>query len=250
VKEEGHQNNGTMSFIQHLEELRKRIIVCLIAVCITFAGSYAFKEKLFEILMLPLEHAMAPDQDMIFTGLTEAFFCYLKTAFISGLLFAVPVIMYEMWLFVAPGLYENEKRLLVPFVFLSSFFFIGGALFGYFVVFPYAFRYLMGFGTDYVKAFPSMKEYLSLASLLLFAFGCTFELPLILTLLAKARIVTASFLSKYRKYATLLIFIAAAIITPTTDPFNLFLMAVPLMILYEVGIIGARIFGKKKKREA
>jgi sec-independent protein translocase protein TatC len=236
-----------MSFIGHLEELRKRIIVCLVAVCITFAISYAFKEKLFYILMKPLVDSM-PGQKMIFTGLTEAFFCYLKTAFIVGLLAAVPVIMYQLWLFVAPGLYDKEKRLLLPFVLLSSFFFIGGALFGYFVCFPYAFKYLMSFGNDYVKAMPSMREYLSLASLLLFAFGCTFELPLVLTLLAKAHIVTAAFLSRNRKYACLLIFIVSAIITPTTDPFNLFLMAGPLMVLYEVGIIGARIFGKKEKK--
>jgi len=233
-----------MSFIGHLEELRKRVIVCLIAVCITFTIAYAFKEKLFQILMKPLGH------EIIFTGLTEAFFCYLKTAFIAGLLMAVPVIMYELWLFVAPGLYDKEKRLLLPFVLLSSFFFIGGALFGYFVVFPYAFQFLLGFGTDGIKAMPSMREYLSLASMLLFAFGCTFELPLVLTLLAKAHIVTAAFLNRNRKYAILLIFIASAIITPTTDPFNLFLMAVPLCILYEVGIIGARIFGKKEDKKA
>jgi sec-independent protein translocase protein TatC len=249
VAEEQNLSNGTMSFIGHLEELRKRIIVCLIALCVTIAIAYAFKEKLFYLLMRPLLPAMG-NQKMIFTGLTEAFFCYLKTAFIGGLLMAIPVIMYEMWLFVAPGLYDKEKRLLLPFVFLSSFFFIGGALFGYFIAFPYAFQYLMGFGTNYVKAMPSMREYLSLASLLLLGFGCTFELPLVLTLLAKAHIVTAAFLSRHRKYAILLIFIAAAIITPTTDPFNLFLMAVPLMILYEVGIIGARIFGKKEKKTA
>jgi sec-independent protein translocase protein TatC len=243
------KENGTMSFIGHLEELRKRIIVCLIAICITVTIAYAFKEKLFYILMKPLLDA-APDQKMIFTGLTELFFCYLKTAFIGGLLMAVPVIMYEMWLFVAPGLYDKEKRLLLPFVFLSSFFFIGGALFGYFICFPYAFKFLMSFGTDYIKALPSAREYLSLASLLLFAFGCTFELPLVLTLLAKARIVTAGFLSRYRKYAALLIFIVAAIITPTTDPVNLMLLAVPLCILYEVGIIGARIFGKKELKKA
>jgi sec-independent protein translocase protein TatC len=244
------KQNGTMSFIAHLEELRQRIIVCLVAVCITFSVSYAFKDKLFRILMRPLNSILEQTgQKMIFTGLTEAFFVYLKTSFICGLLFAVPVIMYEMWLFIAPGLYDKEKRLLLPFVLLSSFFFIGGACFGYFVCFPYAFQYLMGFGTDYIKAMPSMKEYLSLASLLLFAFGCTFELPLVLTLLAKAHIITSAFLARNRKWATLLIFIAAAIITPTTDPFNLFLMAVPLMILYEVGIIGAMIFGVKEKKK-
>jgi sec-independent protein translocase protein TatC len=244
------EQNSTMSFIGHLEELRKRIIVCLVAVCITFSVSYFFKERLFKILMQPLMGATNPAPSLIFTSLTEAFFCYIKTAFVAGLLFAVPVIMYEMWLFVAPGLYDKEKRLLLPFVLLSSFFFIGGALFGYFICLPYAFKYLMGFTTDYVKAMPSMKEYLSLASILLFAFGCTFELPLVLTLLAKARLVTAAFLSRHRKYAVLLIFIAAAIITPTPDPVNQCLLAVPLVILYEVGIIGARIFGKKEIKQS
>jgi sec-independent protein translocase protein TatC len=240
------EQNGTMSFIGHLEELRKRIIVCLVAVCITFAVSYAFKEKLFNILMQPLVGAMAPGDKMIFTGLTEAFFCYIKTAFVAGLLFAVPVIMYEGWLFVAPGLYDKEKRLLLPFVLLSSFFFMGGALFGYFVAFPYAFKYLISFNTSYVKAMPSMKEYLSLASTLLLAFGCTFELPLVLTLLAKAGLVTSSFLSKHRKYAFLGIFVVAAIVTPTPDVVNQCLVAGPLVILYEVGILGAWLFGKRK----
>jgi sec-independent protein translocase protein TatC len=244
------QQNGTMSFIGHLEELRKRIIVCLVAVCITFSIAYAFKKQLFDILMGPYNRSMMLPPKMIFTGLTEAFFCYLKTAFIGGLLMAVPVIMYEVWLFVAPGLYDKEKRLLLPFVFLSSFFFIGGALFGYFICLPYAFQFLMSIGSDYVKPMPSMKEYLSLSSLLLFAFGCSFELPLVLTLLAKVHIVTAAFLNRHRKYAILLIFLAAAIITPTTDPVNLCLMAVPLCFLYEVGIIGARIFGKKEKKTA
>jgi sec-independent protein translocase protein TatC len=242
------EQNGTMSFIGHLEELRKRIIVCLVALCITFAVAYAFKEKLFQILMKPLMKAWAPGQHMIFTGLTEAFFCYIKTAFVAAILFAIPVIMYQLWLFIAPGLYDKEKRLLLPFVFLSSFFFIGGACFGYFIALPYAFQYLMGFTTDYVKAMPSMKEYLNLASMLLLAFGCTFELPLILTLLAKVGIVTGSFLNKQRKYATLLIFLTAAIVTPTPDVVNQLLVAVPLMVLYEVGVIGAFIFGKKKKK--
>jgi sec-independent protein translocase protein TatC len=242
------EQNGTMSFIGHLEELRKRIIVCLVAVCITFSVSYFFKKELFDILTKPLFKNFTGH--MVFTGLTEAFFCYIKTAFVAGILFAIPIIMYEMWLFIAPGLYDKEKRLLVPFVFLSSFFFIGGACFGYFVALPYAFKYLTSFSADYVQAMPSMKEYLNLASMLLLAFGCTFELPLVLTLLAKVGIVTASFLNKQRKYAILLIFIVAAIVTPTPDVVNQLLVAVPLLVLYEVGVIGAFIFGKKKKKAA
>jgi sec-independent protein translocase protein TatC len=240
-------NNGTMSFMGHLEELRKRIIICLAALCITFAGSYAFKEKLFWILMKPLFKSFKGH--MIFTGLTEAFFCYIKTALVAAILFAIPVIMYQLWLFIAPGLYDKEKKLLLPFVLLSSFFFIGGACFGYFVALPYAFQYLIGFSTDYVQAMPSMKEYLNLASMLLLAFGGTFELPLILTLLAKIGIVNASFLNKQRKYAILLIFIVAAIVTPTPDVVNQLLVAVPLIVLYEVGVIGALIFGKRKKKD-
>jgi sec-independent protein translocase protein TatC len=239
------EQNGAMSFIGHLEELRKRIIICLIAVCITFVGSYAFKDKLFEIMAGPLFKIF--NGHMIFTSLTEAFFCYIKTAFVSAIFFVVPVIMYEMWLFIAPGLYDKEKRLLIPFVFFSSFFFIGGALFGYFIALPVAFKYLTSFNTSYVQAMPSMKEYFNLASMLLLAFGCTFELPLVLTLLAKAGLVTASFLNKQRKYAILLIFIVAALVTPTPDIPTQCLVAVPLIVLYEVGIVGAFIFGKRKK---
>ena len=236
-----------MSFIGHLEELRHRLIVCFIALGIGVAICYAFKESLFGILMRPLTTVMAPGDKMIFTGLTEAFFCYLKTALLAGLLLALPVIMYQMWCFIGPGLYAKEKRFLIPLVILSFIFFIGGVLFAYFIMLPFAFKYLLSFRSDVIQALPSMREYFSLASILLLAFGLVFELPLVLTLLGSLGLVTPSFLGKNRKYAILLIFIAAAIITPTPDALSQCLMAFPLMILYEVGILGVRIFGKKKK---
>ena len=235
-------------FTAHLEELRKRLIVCFVAVGIGFVLSYGFKEKLFKILIRPLISVMQPGDELIFTGLPEAFFTYLKVAFLSGIILSAPVIFYQFWMFVAPGLYNKEKRLLVPIVFLSSFFFIGGALFGYFIVFPFGFKFFLGFATEYIRPLPSMREYLSFSSKLLLAFGLVFELPLIVTFLAKLGLVSVEFLKKNRKYALLLFFVGAAIITPP-DVVTQIMMALPLMVLYEISIIGARIFGQKKSED-
>jgi len=241
-----------LPFTSHLEELRKRLIRCCIAVAIGFAVSYTFKEKLFEILTRPLIQAMAPGGKLIYTGISEAFFTFLKVSFLSGVLLAVPVIMFEFWMFVAPGLYRDERKVILPIVILSSFFFLGGALFGYFVVFPFGFKYLLSFATDTIQPFPSMKEYLSISSTMLLAFGCVFEFPMVITFLARLGIVSVDFLKANRKYAILIIFIVAAILTPTPDVVSQCLMAVPMVVLYEVSILGARLFGKKsaENREA
>ncbi len=235
-------------FTSHLEELRKRLIFCFIAVGIGFVLSYGFKEKLFQILTRPLISVMQTGDKLIFTGLPEAFFTYLKVAFLSGIILAAPVIFYQFWMFVAPGLYKKEKRFMVPIVFLSTFFFVGGALFGYFIVFPYGFKFFLGFASEIIQPLPSMREYLGFASKLLLAFGLVFELPLIITFLARLGIVSVSFLKKNRKYALLLFFAGAAILTPP-DVVTQIMMALPLMLLYEISIIGAKIFGKKKSEE-
>ena len=235
-------------FTAHLEELRKRLITCFVAVGIGFVLSYGFKEKLFQILTRPLIGVMQAGDKLIFTGLPEAFFTYLKVAFLFGIILAAPVIFYQFWMFVAPGLYDKEKRLMFPIVFLSTVFFVGGAFFGYFIVFPYGFKFFLGFASDIIKPLPSMREYLSFASKLLLAFGLVFELPLIITFLAKLGMVSVSFLKKNRKYALLLFFVGAAILTPP-DVVTQIMMALPLMVLYEISIVGARIFGKKKPAE-
>jgi sec-independent protein translocase protein TatC len=235
-------------FTDHLEELRKRLIVCFIAVGVGFVLSYGFKEKLFQILTRPLIGVMQPGDKLIFTGLPEAFFTYLKVAFLSGIILAAPVIFYEFWMFVAPGLYDKEKRLMVPVVVLSTVFFVGGAFFGYFIVFPFGFKFFLGFASETIRPLPSMREYLGFASKLLLAFGVVFELPLIITFLAKLGMVSVSFLKKNRKYAILLFFIGAAILTPP-DVVTQIMMALPLIVLYEISIIGARIFGKKNFQE-
>ena len=234
-----------LPFTAHLEELRSRLIVCFIAVGIGFVAAYGFKEKLFEVLVYPLASVMETGDKIIFTGLPEAFFTYLKVAFLAGIMVASPVIIYQFWMFVAPGLYKKERRLLVPIIILSSFFFIAGALFGYFVVFPWGFKFFMGFATETIRPMPSMKEYLGFSSKLLLAFGFSFELPIVITFMAKIGLVGVDFLKKNRKYALLLFFIGSAILTPP-DVVTQIMMAFPLMFLYELSIIGARIFGKKK----
>jgi sec-independent protein translocase protein TatC len=234
-----------LPFTSHLEELRRRLITVFIAVGVGFVVAFGFKERLFKILVQPLIKVMKEGETLIYTGLPEAFFTYLKVAFLTGLIVASPIILYQFWMFVAPGLYKNERRMMMPIVFLSSFFFVGGALFGYFIVFPWGFKFFLGFATDTIRPLPSMKEYFGFSAKLLLAFGLVFELPLVLTFMAKLGIVSVDFLKKNRKYALLLFFAGAAILTPP-DVITQIMMALPLMVLYEISIIGARIFGKKK----
>lgn len=233
-------------FTEHLGELRDRLVRSFIAVGIGFVVAYFFKEKLFEILIAPLVTAMGESGNakLIFTGLPEAFFTYLKVSLLTGIIAATPVLFYEFWMFISPGLYRNEKKYIMPVVFLSIFFFVLGSSFGYFIVFPYGFKFFLGFATETIHAMPSMKEYLSFSSKMLLAFGFVFELPLVLTFMARMGLVTTEFLKKNRKYALLLFFVGAALITPP-DVVTQIMMALPLMLLYEISIIGAKFFGKK-----
>lgn len=237
-----------LPFTAHLEELRTRLIRCFAAVGIGFLISYGFKERLFAILSRPLIQVMNEGDTLIFTGIPEAFFTFLKVSFLSGILLAVPVIMFEFWMFVAPGLYKNERKIMMPIILISSFFFIGGALFGYFIVFPFGFKFLLGFAAETLRPMPAMKEYLSFSAKLLLAFGFVFELPIIITFLARIGLVSVDYLKKNRKYALLIFFIVAAILTPP-DVVTQIMMAVPLMVLYEISIIGAKLFGKNKPAE-
>ena len=243
------KDDDKIPFTAHLEELRKRLIICCVAIGIGVVIAYGFKEKLFEILTLPLVREMRPGDKLIFTGLTEAFFTYMKVSFLAGIMLASPVIIYQFWAFVGPGLYQKERRYFVPIVLLSAFFFFGGSLFCFFVVFPFAFKFFLSFATDVIQPLPSMNEYLSFASVTMLAFGLVFELPLVIVFLARIGIVTVDFLRKNRKYAILLIFVVAAILTPGPDVVSQVLMAIPLMFLYEISIVGAIFLGKKKEKK-
>ena len=239
-----------LSFIEHLEELRKRVIKCLIAIAVGCGVSFYFAPKLFSILAIPIRKALPANSTLIFTSPTEAFLIYFKTSLIAGFFLATPFILYQIWKFIAPGLYEREKGYVAPFVIISSFLFIGGAFFGYFFVFPPAFQFLINsFASDFITPLPSMKEYFSLATSLLLAFGVIFETPVLIFFLAKVGIVTHKTLLKFQKYALVLAFVISALLTPTPDIFNQSMMAVPLILLYEIGIIIAWMVKKKPVRE-
>ena len=228
----------------HLQELRKRLILSFIAVGGGFALCYTFAEKIFDILAAPLLKMMPTGGSLIFTSVAEAFFTYMKVAFISGLILASPFVLYQIWAFVAPGLYRHEKKYVVPFVLAGSFFFAIGILFAYYVALPVGFKFLLGFATDFIKPLPSMKEYLSFSIKFLLAFGLVFEFPVVLVLLARIGVVDAKTLARQRKYAILLIFIFAAIITPP-DIISQVIVALPMIGLYELSILLSKLFGKK-----
>lgn len=238
----------TAPLTEHLAELRKRLMVCCWAIGIGFVASYGFSKQIFDYLMLPLTRVMPEKSSMIFTGLTEGFFTYLKVSFITGIMLAAPVIFYQTWAFIAPGLYSHEKKHIFPFTIFSVIFFVGGAIFGYFVVFPFAFEFFMSFNTSEITALPSMREYLTFSTKLLIAFGLAFELPIFMIFLSKLGLVTVDKLTRNRKYVLVGAFIASALLTPP-DVVTQVLMAFPLMILYELGVIGARAFGRKKEED-
>jgi sec-independent protein translocase protein TatC len=240
-------NDATMSILEHLEELRNRLIKIFIAAAFGFSVCYWMSEWIFFLLMKPLVAALPEGNKLIFTGVTEGFFTYLKVGIIAGIFLVSPYIIYQIWAFVAPGLFKKEKHILIPISIVSAVFFVGGALFGYFVVFPFGFQFLIGkFSSEFVQAMPSIKEFLSLATKMLIAFGIIFELPLVILVLARLGIVDHKMLRKYQKYAILAIFVVGAMLTPP-DVITQAMMAGPLIILYEISIWVSYFFGKKKK---
>ena len=244
-------SNDKMPFTEHLEELRKRLIISAVAIGIGFLISYAFKEKIFELLLKPWLEALPKGQTskLIYTAPHEAFFTYLKVSFIAGCGLAVPVVLHQFWLFIAPGLYENERRYVIPVVFFSTLFFLGGALFGYFFVFPVGFQFFTSFANDYITPMISTKEFLTFSTRLLLGFGFVFELPIFAFFLAKLGLITAAFLRRQRKIAVVVIFIVAAALTPGPDVFSQLMMAGPLLILYEVSVWIVHFFGRKEEAE-
>jgi len=237
-----------MPLTSHLEELKTRLIRILIAVGIGFGVCYLFKDWSFRIITKPLVDAMPAQSSMIFTGLPEAFFIHMKIAFFASLFLTAPYTLFEIWRFISPGLYKNEKRLIFPFVFFSTLLFVGGVLFGYFLALPPAFRFFVSFSTDFLKPMISFREYLSLTLKFLLAFGLCFEMPVFMFFLAKLGIVNSKMLARQRRYAILIIFIVAAILTPSPDAVSQILMAVPLMVLYEVSIVVAK-FARRVRPE-
>ena len=247
-KNQANQN----TFISHLSELRSRLLKSFIFLIISFIICYFFSEEIYKFLVKPYSDAVLEnnlDRRLIFTALHEAFLTYLKVAFFASFFITSPIFISQIWKFVAPGLYRNEKRAIMPFLLATPLLFMLGAAMVYYVVIPLAWEFFLSFevaggeGALPIEVEPRISEYLSLVMRLMFAFGVSFELPVILLLLVRAGIVTADDLAGKRKYAILLAFIAAAILTPP-DVISQVMLAVPVIILYEISIIGARIIGR------
>ncbi len=234
-----------LPFLSHLKELRDRLLICIIAVAVAFFITYYFKERIFDILMRPFVLVMPAKSAFIFTGVTEAFVTYFKISVVMAIFVAAPVILYEFWMFVSPGLYDKEKRFVYPFIIFGSICFICGGLFCYFVVMPYIYRFFVSFAAEFIIPMPDLKSYMNLTLKLLIIFGFIFELPLVAFYLTKAGIINTKMLASKRRYAILGMFIISAFITPP-DVASQLIMVIPMVGLYEVSILITRMFGKKE----
>jgi sec-independent protein translocase protein TatC len=236
-----------MTLTDHLSELRRCLMICGAAWLVAFLISYAFGERLFELMAEPVRQALPEGSSLVFINATEPFFTILKVSALSGIVCSFPIIAWQLWRFVAPGLYKHEKRLAFPFVVCSSGCFGLGTFFGFTLVFPMVFSFLVNYGVSVggVQAMLSMGSYLTLATRLLLAFGLIFELPIVIFFLARLGIVDHKWLAKKRKFALLMAFVIGAVLTPP-DLFSQTSIALPFIVLYEIGIVVARLFGKKK----
>jgi sec-independent protein translocase protein TatC len=231
-----------MPFMEHLGELRVRIVRSLYGLLAGTAIALPFSQRIVDWLALPVTRL---GYELVFTAPAEAFWVQMKVGMFAGLFLAAPVILWQVWAFIAPGLHDEEKKYASPFVIIGSLMFLAGGAFALFVVTPYALTFLLGYARPGLKPMITIQNHIDFLLKFTLAFGVVFELPLALTLLARMGVVTAKTLARHRKYAVLGAFVVAAILTPTPDAFNQALMAGPLIILYEVGIVSARIFGRK-----
>lgn len=243
-------SDDRMPLTGHLEELRRKLIISGVSWLVAFLACYAYAERLFSLIADPVRKALPAGTSLVFIQATEPFFTYLKVSALAGLLISLPIIFWQLWSFIAPGLYQNEKRYVIPFVFASCLCFATGAFFGFRFVFPMAFKVLIEFGTGTgeLNAMLSMGSYLSLSSKLLLAFGLVFELPVVIFFLARMGVVDHTMLARNRKFALLAAFVVGAVLTPP-DVFSQTALALPFVILYEIGILVARLFGKRRPIE-
>ena len=237
-----------MPLTTHLEELRRKLIIAGVSWLVAFVACYSYAERLFSLIADPVRLALPEGASLVFITATEPFFTYLKVGALAALLVSMPVIFWQLWSFIAPGLFKNEKRYILPFVLASCLCFAAGAFFGFNFVFPMVFKVLIEFGAGdgQLSAMLSMGSYLSLSSKLLLAFGLVFELPVVIFFLARMGIVDHKMLARNRKFALLAAFVIGATLTPP-DVFSQTALALPFVILYEIGIIVARLFGKRRK---
>jgi sec-independent protein translocase protein TatC len=262
IKQIGHDTNDKMPFTSHLSELRMRILIILSVVLICFSVAFSFSENLFDILVIPLKKDIVfqltkpffhfvdkPSAiiSLVFLEPAEAFWMHIKVSMIAGAIVSIPIILMQIWLFIAPGLKQTERKYILPFIIAGTGLFLVGATFCFMIILPFAMGFLLTYKTASLTPMLSVGAYMDFVLKFILAFGAIFELPIVMVVLAAMGIISPNKLAKSRKYAFVIAFIVAAFLTPTPDAFNQTLMAVPIILLYEIGILASRIFYKEKK---
>src|SRR4051794_9869817 len=243
--EDDESTAGKMSFLEHLDELRKRIVRACLAIAFGVLATFYWIQQIFDFILAPTRRALPTGVKLIYTEPGEAFSLYITIALIAGVIVAAPFIMYQVWMFIAPGLYSNEKRLAIPFVLFTTLGFILGAAFNHFIAFPFMMAFFASFNTADLAFMPKLEDVFGLYSKMLIGMGIVFQMPTVVYFLAKLKLITASFLARHFKYAFLIIFVLAAVITPTGDMMTQAIFAAPMVGLYILSIFVAWLVGPK-----
>jgi sec-independent protein translocase protein TatC len=238
-----------MTFLEHLEDLRKRLFWSVVSLFAAIVPAYAFSKPIFNFLSRPVTQYLPEGTKLAFRTLTEPFMLYLKVSFLVAVFAASPFIFYQIWKFVAPGLYQKEKKYVLPFVFFTTVFFLGGAAFAYYVAYPFACSFFIKLGSDFNPVI-TVDDFFGLTVKMLLGIGLVFEMPTLIFFLSRMGIVTSAWMIKNFKYAVLAVFIIAAVITPSPDFVNQLILAIPMLALYGISILVALLFGKKKRGKA
>jgi len=238
--------SSKMSFLEHLDELRKRLIYIVYALVAGCAVAFVFIQRIFDFIMRPMQNVLPPGGHLQFTSGSEPFMLWIKMGFLAGIFIASPLILWQVWKFIAPGLYSHEKKWAVPFVLMSTIFFVIGGLFAHYIAFPVTWAFFGSFATDYMLFVPKIDEAFSLYAKMILGSGLIFEMPTLVLFLARMGVVTGRMLVRYFKYAFLAIFVVAAVISPGTDIPSQLVMAVPMLGLYVLSILIAFIFQKRR----
>ncbi len=243
----GRKSPDNMTFLEHLEDLRKRIFYSFVAVIAAVIPAWFFSKDIFNILAKPITRFLPEGEQLVFTSLPAPFFLYMKVAFMTAIFAMAPFLFLQVWYFVAPGLYRKERKNVIPFVLFTTVFFTGGAAFAFLVVFPFACNFFLNMGGEF-QALITIDQYFSLSLRIILGIALVFEMPTLVFFLARMGLISARVMIKHFKYAVLLIFIIAAVITPTPDMFTQSIIAVPMLGLYGLSILIALVVGKQKQR--
>jgi sec-independent protein translocase protein TatC len=244
MKKPEEEKTSSMSFLEHLDELRSRIWKSIVSIFLVFMICWFFSDQILSFLLVPIKKHLFEGGDIVFINITEPFFIKMKVSFLAAIFFSSPFILYQLWKFIAPGLYTKERIYALPFIFFSSLFFLGGGFFAYYVALPITARFLIEMGEEY-KAALTLRSAFQFESWILLGLGLVFEMPILIFFLSRLGIITPQFLWSKIKYAILIIFVVAAIITPTGDVVTLSVFALPMIALYLLGIFISTIFQKR-----